>query len=253
MLDNVLDVTVWPLREQRAEAMAKRRIGLGFLGLGSALVMLGIRYNAKKGYEFGARVAETLRDTAYVASIDLADDPVDPICNSTVYARALDHAGVPAEVHLFAEGGHAFGLRDKEHPISLWPMLVENWRKEIKILQPQMRRKVAGQNFAQADNVSRRGSTQTLGIRFRCTAAARVVPPLTCRSQPAQYGRRGWPRIAQEEPHSSRLATVWQQRPRRKNGLQRKRCKPLFSKRNLVGPEGFEPSTNGLRVRCSTN
>jgi len=72
MLDNVLDVTVWPLREQRAEAMAKRRIGLGFLGLGSALVMLGIRYNDKEGYEFGARVAETLRDTAYVASIDLA-------------------------------------------------------------------------------------------------------------------------------------------------------------------------------------
>jgi acetyl esterase/lipase len=39
------------------------------------------------------------------------DDPVDDICNSTVYARALDDAGVPAEVHLFAKGGHAFGLR----------------------------------------------------------------------------------------------------------------------------------------------
>jgi len=64
------------------------------------------------------------------------DDPVDPVCNSTVYARALDRAGVPAEVHLFAKGGHAFGVRDKEHPISLWPVLVENWLKEIKILQP---------------------------------------------------------------------------------------------------------------------
>jgi acetyl esterase/lipase len=38
------------------------------------------------------------------------DDPVDEICNSTIYASALDGAGVPAEVHLFAKGGHAFGL-----------------------------------------------------------------------------------------------------------------------------------------------
>lgn len=62
------------------------------------------------------------------------DDPVDEICNSTVYARALDNAGVPAEVHLFAKGGHAFGLRSQEHPISSWPSLVENWLKEIGIL-----------------------------------------------------------------------------------------------------------------------
>jgi len=62
------------------------------------------------------------------------DDPVDPICNSTLYARALDHAGVPAEIHLFAKGGHAFGLRAKEHPVSSWPSLVENWLKEIGIL-----------------------------------------------------------------------------------------------------------------------
>lgn len=62
------------------------------------------------------------------------DDPVDEICNSTVYARALDDAGVQAEVHLFAKGGHAFGLRRKEHPISSWPSHVENWLKEIGIL-----------------------------------------------------------------------------------------------------------------------
>lgn len=62
------------------------------------------------------------------------DDPVDPICNSTLYAQALERAGVPSEVHLFAKGGHAFGLRDKDHPISAWPALVENWLKEIGIL-----------------------------------------------------------------------------------------------------------------------
>lgn len=62
------------------------------------------------------------------------DDPVDDICNSTLYARTLDDAGVPAEVHLFAKGRHAFGLRRTEHPVTMWPSLVENWLKEIAIL-----------------------------------------------------------------------------------------------------------------------
>nr|WP_306175340.1 MULTISPECIES: hypothetical protein [unclassified Stenotrophomonas] len=62
------------------------------------------------------------------------DDPVDSICNSTVYARALDAAGVPTEVHLFAKGGHAFGVRPTGHPVSSWPALVGNWLKEIQVL-----------------------------------------------------------------------------------------------------------------------
>jgi acetyl esterase/lipase len=62
------------------------------------------------------------------------DDPVDDICNSTVYARALDDAGVQAEVHLFAKGRHAFGLRSTQHPVAMWPSLVEKWLKEIGVL-----------------------------------------------------------------------------------------------------------------------
>lgn len=62
------------------------------------------------------------------------DDPVDPICNSTVYARALDDAGVPAEVHLFAKGGHAFAMRPLGHPVERWPTLVEDWLKDTDIL-----------------------------------------------------------------------------------------------------------------------
>jgi acetyl esterase/lipase len=58
------------------------------------------------------------------------DDPVDDVCNSTVYARALDDAHVPAEVHLFAKGGHAFGLRHKQDRVGIWPSLVESWLKE---------------------------------------------------------------------------------------------------------------------------
>ncbi|KWR86007.1 adenosylcobalamin-dependent ribonucleoside-diphosphate reductase [Cupriavidus sp. IDO] len=72
MLDNVLDVTFWPLPEQEAEARAKRRIGLGFLGLGSALVMLGLRYDSEPARTLAARIAERMRDEAYLASTALA-------------------------------------------------------------------------------------------------------------------------------------------------------------------------------------
>ena len=74
MLDNVLDVTVWPLPQQRAEAMAKRRIGLGFTGLGDALVMLGLRYDTEPARQQARRIAELMRDTAYGASADLAQE-----------------------------------------------------------------------------------------------------------------------------------------------------------------------------------
>jgi acetyl esterase/lipase len=62
------------------------------------------------------------------------DDPVDDVCNSTVYARALDQAGVPTEVHLFATGGHAFGLRRDQSPDTVWPGLLETWLKGIGVL-----------------------------------------------------------------------------------------------------------------------
>ena len=71
-LDNVLELTWWPLPQQRAEAQAKRRIGVGFTGLGNALAMLGLRYDADPGREMAARIARSLRDAAYAASVELA-------------------------------------------------------------------------------------------------------------------------------------------------------------------------------------
>ena len=72
MLDNVLDITAWPLPQQANEAHSKRRIGLGFLGLGDALVMMRMRYDSDEGRAFAARIAGTLRDESYLASTDLA-------------------------------------------------------------------------------------------------------------------------------------------------------------------------------------
>ena len=73
-LDNVLDVTFWPLPQQRQEAMNKRRIGVGFTGLGDALVMLGLHYNQPEGRDMAVQIARTLRDAAYTASVDLAQE-----------------------------------------------------------------------------------------------------------------------------------------------------------------------------------
>jgi ribonucleoside-diphosphate reductase alpha chain len=74
MLDNVLDATVWPLPQQAGEARDKRRIGLGFTGLGDTLIMLGLRYDSHPARDMAARIAEHMRDTAYAESVELAKE-----------------------------------------------------------------------------------------------------------------------------------------------------------------------------------
>lgn len=72
MLDNVLDLTAWPLPEQQAQALSTRRVGLGFTGLSDMLAMLGLHYADPLARSVAANLARHLRDAAYEASIDLA-------------------------------------------------------------------------------------------------------------------------------------------------------------------------------------
>ncbi|MGH7969390.1 MAG: alpha/beta hydrolase [Limisphaerales bacterium] len=62
------------------------------------------------------------------------DDHVDGVEQSLVYYIALAKAGVPVELHLYAQGGHAFGLRPTKYPITGWPKLVETWLRTIGML-----------------------------------------------------------------------------------------------------------------------
>jgi len=62
------------------------------------------------------------------------DDHVDPVEHSLVYYLALKKAGVPVEMHLYAQGGHAFGLRSTKLPVSRWPRLVETWLGTIGMI-----------------------------------------------------------------------------------------------------------------------
>jgi acetyl esterase/lipase len=64
------------------------------------------------------------------------DDPVH-VENAVVYFMALKNAKVPAELHVYAEGGHGYGLRRTELPVTTWPQSVETWLRTIKILPAQ--------------------------------------------------------------------------------------------------------------------
>jgi acetyl esterase/lipase len=66
--------------------------------------------------------------------VQAEDDPVDPVFESLVYYIALKKAGVPVEMHLYAQGGHGFGLRHPELPIGEWPQLVEKWLGTIGMI-----------------------------------------------------------------------------------------------------------------------
>ncbi|MGC1089614.1 MAG: alpha/beta hydrolase [Candidatus Acidiferrum sp.] len=65
--------------------------------------------------------------------VQAEDDPVH-VENSTVYFLELKNAKVPAELHIYAQGGHGYGLRRTELPITHWPELVETWLHTINIL-----------------------------------------------------------------------------------------------------------------------
>ena len=74
MLDNVIDISRFPLPEQRAEAIAKRRIGLGVTGLADALIFCRARYGSSESVALIDSWLSTLSDAAYLASAEIAGE-----------------------------------------------------------------------------------------------------------------------------------------------------------------------------------
>jgi len=66
--------------------------------------------------------------------VQAEDDYTDGVRQSLVYYAALAKAGVPAELHLYAHGGHAFGLRRTTRPITHWTDLADAWMRTIGVL-----------------------------------------------------------------------------------------------------------------------
>ncbi len=74
MLDNVVEISGLPLAEQRREIAYKRRHGMGFLGLGSTLTLLGLRYGSPESLEFTEQVAREMALTGWRAALELAEE-----------------------------------------------------------------------------------------------------------------------------------------------------------------------------------
>lgn len=85
-----------------------------------------------KSFELTPKIHFT-KETPPTFLLQAEDDPVDTVDFSLLYFIGLKNAGVPAEMHLYAHGGHAFGLRRTASPITEWPALVEKWLNTIGI------------------------------------------------------------------------------------------------------------------------
>ena len=93
----------------------------------------GHQWYEDKGLVLNPNIRVTV-DTPPTFLVQAENDPVDNVNNSLVYYMALKNAGVPVEMHLYAQGGHGFGLRHSEFPVTAWPQLVETWLSTIGML-----------------------------------------------------------------------------------------------------------------------
>ncbi|MDK9703515.1 MAG: adenosylcobalamin-dependent ribonucleoside-diphosphate reductase [Sulfuritalea sp.] len=119
MLDNVLDATHWPLEQQFKEAQNKRRVGLGFTGLGDALIMLKLRYDTDAARDMATKISEYMRDRSYLYSSELAKERgAFPLFNADMYLSGGNFASrLPQEVK---DAIRKNGLRNS-HLLSIAP------------------------------------------------------------------------------------------------------------------------------------
>lgn len=118
MLDNVLDGTSWPLKEQAEEARNKRRIGAGILGAGSMLAMLGVPYDSAEARAIVARIVRRMRDAAYRASVELAKERGPfPLLDVDKHLKGAFVSRLPKDIK---EGIKRYGIRNS-HLLSIAP------------------------------------------------------------------------------------------------------------------------------------
>ena len=109
LLDNVIDVSRFPLPQQRVAVRKARRIGLGITGLADALIMLGLRYGDDASLAFAGETMRTICHAAYRQSIAIAEEKG---CFPDFRARALPGGAV----HPRVAGGYPRRHRAARHP-----------------------------------------------------------------------------------------------------------------------------------------
>jgi ribonucleoside-diphosphate reductase alpha chain len=128
MLDNVVDISRFPLPEQEAEARNKRRIGLGVTGLANALIMCDARYGSTKAVGLVETWMSALRDAAYRASVELAREKGPfPLFDRDAYLAGKCIAELPQDIRAgIAEHGIRNALLTSIAPTGTISLLADN-------------------------------------------------------------------------------------------------------------------------------
>ena len=112
MMDNVVDVSLFPLEEQRREALNKRRIGLGMTGLADALVMCGLRYGSQAAAARAREWMAAIETAAYQASIELAQAKGSfPLFDRDAYLASGHVRDLAGDICATASPGQASAMR----------------------------------------------------------------------------------------------------------------------------------------------
>lgn len=110
MLDNVTDLSHFPLPAQQQQAQGSRRIGLGLTGLADTLIMLGIRYGDDAAYKLATDVMQTICYTAYRTSIELSQEKGRfPYFDNTPYIKGNFIQSLPKDIQV---GINDHGIRN---------------------------------------------------------------------------------------------------------------------------------------------
>ena len=110
MMDNVIDVSKFPLPQQEEEAKAKRRIGLGVTGVGSALALGGIKYGSNDAVAWMDDIMGQIAVIAYETSIELAKEKGSfPMLDVEEYLKTWNMFGMPDHIR---EGIRKYGIRN---------------------------------------------------------------------------------------------------------------------------------------------
>lgn len=118
MLDNVYDLSRFPLPQQAETALRSRRLGLGITGLGDALAMLGVRYGSEASFEIAANTMREICHSAYRTSVALAQEKgTFPSFDAARYLQGQFVQTLPEEIK---SGIKRFGIRNS-HLISIAP------------------------------------------------------------------------------------------------------------------------------------
>ena len=148
MLDDTIDASGFPLQEQRREATAKRRIGLGLTGLADALMMVGLRYGSPEAAAAAGRWMGLVNRAAYAASAHLAAEKgAFPLFDREPYLAGETVRGLDPEVRaLIAEKGIRNALLTSIAPTGTISLLADNVSSGVepvfahaftrKVLQP---------------------------------------------------------------------------------------------------------------------